>query len=157
VFQDRRTWPKTAICHGLPRSNLHGGPEPAEKARKARVAPQGRQVWIAPHALETAIAPRERLLERRKGRVDHAQDRVAARKVVPCDGVIGDESDQAPIELKSPGILTLGGQVVPVHAHGVHEIRIALEDAAQKLDFKVELSLFAQAPRYGFRRGEIRG
>ncbi len=48
----------------------------------------------------------------RKSRLDHAQNRVTARQVVPGDRIVGNQPDQPAIDLKRTRILSLGGEVV---------------------------------------------
>ena len=59
--------------------------------------------------VEVAIAELQGALERREGRLDHPQDGVATRQVVPGDGALGQEPDEPTVDQERPRVEPLGG------------------------------------------------
>src|SRR4051812_24969773 len=121
--------------------------EPPHQADEARVATEHLEVRILAKPLPVAVPELERALERRERRIDHPQDRVAARKIVPRDRVVGHEPDQSAVELKRPRVFTDRGEVVRLDPDGLDEEGIALEDATEEFDLEVALSLLAKRSR----------
>src|SRR5271157_2211372 len=149
---------------GIAATGLLSGPgagsdkefKPPEEAKKARVAAQRLEVGILPQSCDVAVPQLQCSLQGGEGRIDHAQDRVGAREVIPGDRIIRNQADQTTVELERPRILSPGGKIVPLDPEGIHKKRILLEDPPQEVNLEVALGLLTQSTRGDLGRRAFR-
>jgi hypothetical protein len=120
-----------------------GSGDPPQQPREPRVASKRFQVTIAAKVLEMPIPELERTLESGKRRVEHAQDGVTAREVIPGYRAIGKETDDPAIDLEGTRVLPRRREIIRVHAEGINMQWVAFQDLAQELELELDLALFA--------------
>jgi hypothetical protein len=124
--------------------------EPGE----ARVVAERAEVGVVSEQSRAIEAEVDRAFERHERRVDQAERRVAAGKVVPRDWSMGQEADLESIELKRPAVFADRGEVARVDAEGVGIKRMACEDSGHEIEFKLATALrFDAEPARSRARG----
>ena len=114
---------------------------------EARVLPYVRQIGVAQHVFQVAVAEFERRVERRDRGVIHVQQRIAAREIVVGQRVIRPKPNQSPVGCESAGIESFGGEVARVNPEYGHVVGISLEDSFEEIEFKIELRSAVAAAR----------
>src|SRR5262245_9980319 len=118
-------WPIVGGARSKARSQkeFEASHEPGE----AWVATEHLQVRILPQPFPETVSQLEGALEGREGRVDHAEHGIATCKVVPGDGVIGHQADEPAVELESPRVFPIGGEVIGLDLDRLDVVRIAFQ------------------------------
>ena len=125
-------------------TKVRGEFEPPHEADESRVAAEHLQVGVLAKAFPESISELERPLKGRKCRIDHPEDRVAARKIVPGDGVVRYETDKAAIKLEGPRVLAPRGEVVRLDPDRLDKVRITLQHSTEEFDLEVALGLLTE-------------
>src|SRR5262245_21975236 len=116
----------------------------AEDLDEARIVAQSVEVAVAAEVADVAIAEVHGALEGDQGGVDHSQQRVTAREVVPGDGPIGHQAHEPTIGLEGAGVETSGGEVGGVDAEDSGVEGVALQDLGEEVQLEVDLALGAE-------------
>ncbi len=113
----------------------------AEDTVEPQVAAQGVEVGVASEVPQGAVAEVHGALQRGECGVDHIEPGIGAGEVVPDDGSIGQKPDELAIVLEGPVVKSANGQIIGVGAKDIDKQRVAIQDACEKVEFKIALGL----------------
>ena len=106
-----------------------------------RIMADGIQVVVFAHVTEIAVTQFDRPPQRLDGLVRPLEQRVAARQVVVRQRVVGPQLNQTLVDLQTLGVAALKRKVVALDAQDIDIGGMAVENAAEEIDFEVQLTL----------------
>jgi hypothetical protein len=111
------------------------------------------QIRVAPEVLEVTKTQIDGLLQGCEGGVRLAEQRVTTSEIVPGHWFVGEQADEAPIDLEGTSIVSARGEVMPVGTQDDRVEGVAFQQASEELQLEVELALFAEPAcrRFGKR------
>src|ERR1043166_8282547 len=99
------------------------------------------KVTVLAHVPEVAITEFHGATKGTHRRIDLAQQRIATGEIVMRQSIVRPQIDNAAIDLEPFRVGALERQIIAVHAKGVDEIGIAIENCFEEVEFEIKLSL----------------
>ena len=112
----------------------------AQHLAETRIAADGIEIVVLTQIPEVAITELDGFSQGSKGRIDFFQKGITASEIVMGQGILRTQIDESAIQFQAVRKSSFERQVVAMHAKHVDEIAIAIQDALEKIEFKIKLA-----------------